>query len=85
MAGPSALAAWSDAPSASPLPADRFGTLAETTLTFPSGRWSLRTLSDDGIRLWADGELLIDDWTHHTATRHQAALDLGRCAPPARG
>jgi hypothetical protein len=25
------------------------------------------TTSDDGVRLWLDGELLIDNWTHHSS------------------
>ena len=55
---------------------DRFGTLAETRLRFPAGEWELVTLSDDGIRVWTDGELLIDDWTHHGTTEHRVTLDL---------
>lgn len=53
---------------------DRFGTLAETTLTFAPGSWTLRVRSDDGVRLWLDDELLIDDWTHHATTVHEATL-----------
>ena len=60
------------------LPADRFGTLARTALTLPAGRWLLRSASDDGIRVWADGELVIDDWTHHATRRLDAELLLER-------
>ena len=74
--GPSNLDAWAVAPSETPLPTDRFGTVAHTVLSFPPGRWSVRTLSDDGIRLWADGELLIDDWTHHATRAHEVVLDV---------
>jgi len=55
---------------------DRFGTLAKTRLRFPAGKWELVTLSDDGIRVWADDELVIDDWTHHGTKEHRALLDL---------
>ena len=55
---------------------DSFGTLAETELRLPAGSWELVTRSDDGIRVWADGELVIDDWTHHATTEHRATLDL---------
>lgn len=38
----------------------------EGTLTAPeSGPYLLHTLSDDGVRLWLDGALLIDHWDTH--------------------
>jgi hypothetical protein len=52
------------------LPPDRFGTIATTTAVFPAGRWRLRTVSDDGIRVWLGGELVIDDWTWHPPKTH---------------
>lgn len=33
-----------------------------------SGRHTFQTLSDDGIRLWVNDELVIDDWTVHSAS-----------------
>ena len=44
---------------------DHFGTIAHTRLTFPAGAWRLKSTSDDGIRVWMDNELVIDDWTWH--------------------
>ncbi|HSQ56596.1 MAG TPA: glycoside hydrolase family 44 protein, partial [Gemmata sp.] len=32
-----------------------------------SGRYRFRTRSDDGVRLWVNGHLLINDWPNHTA------------------
>jgi len=49
----------------SELPHDHFGTIATRTLTFPKGTWRIRTTSDDGIRVWLDDALVIDDWTWH--------------------
>jgi len=34
------------------------------------------TTSDDGVRLWLDGRLLIDNWTDHSATDNTASVDL---------
>jgi GH43 family beta-xylosidase len=34
--------------------------------------YNFATRSDDGVRLWIGGELVIDNWTNHTAT-----VDLG--------
>ena len=56
---------------------DRFGTLAEAQLEFPAGAWTIRTVSDDGIRVWIDDTLVIDDWTHHAAARHETPLEVG--------
>ena len=52
------------------LPKDHFGTLASTTLTFPAGKWRIKTTSDDGIRVWLGDEMVIDDWTWHGPKEH---------------
>ncbi|MEJ8856025.1 PA14 domain-containing protein [Variovorax robiniae] len=42
-----------------------------------SGSYQFRTLSDDGIRVWIDGKLVIDNWTLHGPTYNEsAALNL---------
>jgi parallel beta-helix repeat protein len=58
------------------LPRDRFGTLASTELSIPAGDWRISTESDDGIRVWVDEKLVIDDWTHHVPTKHSAELKI---------
>ncbi len=55
---------------------DRFGTLATCEFVTKAGPWRLATVSDDGIRVWVDGKLVIDDWTHHGPTPHDVDLDL---------
>ncbi len=30
-----------------------------------AGDYTLETISDDGVRLWLDGRLVIDDWSDH--------------------
>jgi hypothetical protein len=42
--------------------------------------YTFRTASDDGVRLWVNGELLIDDWNAHGVTENsgQIALEAGR-------
>ena len=47
------------------------------TIVAPTtARYTLATTSDDGVRLWIDGALVIDHWTDHSATRDTADLDL---------
>ena len=38
--------------------------------------YTLYTLSDDGVRLWVDGKLLIDHWSPHAGAWDQATLPL---------
>lgn len=33
-----------------------------------SGSYTFYTTSDDGVRLWVNGQLVIDNWTDHSAT-----------------
>lgn len=60
------------------LPREHFGTIATTSVTFPPGRWQIITNSDDGIRVWADGKLVIDDWTWHAPKKHDAELSFDK-------
>jgi glucose/arabinose dehydrogenase len=45
-----------------------------------SGTYTFYTQSNDGVRLWVDGRLLIDHWTRHETTEDSAtlALEAGR-------
>jgi hypothetical protein len=56
---------WGGAAPSTKVPADRFATVAETTLDLPAGSYRIRTTSDDGIRVLVDGQVVIEDWTHH--------------------
>ena len=41
-----------------------------------SETYSFYTVSDDGIRLWVNGNLLIDNWTYHSSTENRADIAL---------
>lgn len=41
-----------------------------------SGRNTFYTLSDDGVRLWVNGQLLIDNWTTHAGTENSGTADM---------
>jgi nitrous oxidase accessory protein NosD len=47
------------------VPADRVAVVAEAGIDLPPGRYTIRTISDDGIRVWMDDERIIDRWTPH--------------------
>lgn len=38
--------------------------------------WEFATLSDDGVRVTADGRTIIDNWTWHGPTRDTGTFDL---------
>jgi hypothetical protein len=38
--------------------------------------YTFTTTSDDGVRLWLDGKLIIDNWTDHTSATNTAKVNL---------
>jgi hypothetical protein len=60
------------------IPAERFGVLAEGVVDLPQGTYQLATISDDGIRVWVDDQLVIDRWAAHESELATARLDGGR-------
>jgi parallel beta-helix repeat protein len=52
------------------LPRDRVAVVAEGVVDLPPGQYTVRTISDDGIRVWMDDERIIDRWT-----LHESAID----------
>lgn len=68
---------WGNAGPGGSAGTDRFGVTWAGTLVAPtSGQYTLATLSDDGVRLWLDDKLLIDDWSDHAQRRDQAVVTL---------
>jgi hypothetical protein len=55
---------------------DGFGLLAETTVALPPGRWRVRTLSDDGVRVFVNGATLIERWDIHGPTEDAAEFEV---------
>jgi parallel beta-helix repeat protein len=50
-------------PAIAGVPATKWAAVATTFFALDSGTYTLRTISDDGVRVWLDGKLVIDDWT----------------------
>ena len=67
---------WSRSPVRS-VPSTRMALEATARVVLPSGRHTLRTLSDDAIRVWVDGKLVIDHWTPHETMPDYATLAGG--------
>jgi hypothetical protein len=62
------------------LPIERWALEAVATVDLPPGSYRLRTISDDGIRVWVDGTLVIDNWSVHESVVDSVRLPGGRHA-----
>jgi hypothetical protein len=60
------------------VPPDRVALTADGDVDLPAGSYTLRTISDDGIRVYVDGTRVIDRWTEHESALDTAALAAGR-------
>jgi parallel beta-helix repeat protein len=60
------------------LPRDRVAIVADGVVDLPPGQYTLRTISDDGIRVWMDDERIIDRWTPHESAIDTAPVSGGR-------
>ena len=47
------------------VPRDRFALVAEGATNLPPGDYTLQVISDDGVRVWIDGAMILDEWTPH--------------------
>ena len=57
---------WGSGSPSPTLANNKFSARWTGNLTFPvGGQWSLSTVSDDGVRLFVDDKLVINDWTVH--------------------
>jgi len=68
---------WGTAAPASSVPADNFS-VRWTGQVSPrySGSTTFFTSSDDAVRLWVNGQLLIDNWVKHGVTENSASISL---------
>jgi hypothetical protein len=60
------------------LPNDHIALVAEGVVDLSRGNFVLRTISDDGVRVWVDGKLLIDRWDIHESLVDEAPITGGR-------
>jgi hypothetical protein len=71
---------WAGGSPAPEVNADGFSARWTTTRPFTAGTYDFTAIADDGVRLYVDGELVIDQWhdqgpTAYTATRTLTAGD----------
>ena len=59
------------------LPSDHFSVRWTGEVQAPaSGTYTFHTSSDDGVRLWVNGQLLINNWTNHAQTEDYGSITL---------
>ena len=58
-------------------PQERAGVVATTRVNLPAGSYAIRTISDDGVRVFVDGKLVHEDWSIHESRVHEAPLSGG--------
>jgi hypothetical protein len=65
------------APRVPGLPQERWAAEAVTRVQLDPGAYTLRTISDDGIRVWVDGELVIDRFDPHGSQVDHVPIEPG--------
>ncbi|UCG57850.1 MAG: carbohydrate binding domain-containing protein [Phycisphaerales bacterium] len=68
---------WSGSPEPDVVNEDNFAVIwtGELEVAFAEP-YTFYTVSDDGVKLWVNGQLLVDNWTDHGSTRNRASVDL---------
>jgi hypothetical protein len=67
---------WGSASPEPSMPADNFSIRWTRSLDFAAGTWRFSTATDDGVRLYVDGQLVIDHWVDQGTTRWTADVQL---------
>jgi nitrous oxidase accessory protein NosD len=58
--------------------ADHLGLVADGVVDLPAGSYELSVSSDDGVKVWLDDRLVIEDWSIHGSTEDRAPMTGGR-------
>ncbi|MBS1721986.1 MAG: right-handed parallel beta-helix repeat-containing protein [Armatimonadetes bacterium] len=58
------------------VPGDHFATLAEGGFEVDGGNYLLNVTSDDGVRVWLDGKLVVDEWHWQGPTLYTKSVAL---------
>ncbi len=67
---------WGRGAPAQGLPNDNFSARWTRTVNFDAGIYRFSVASDDGVRLWVDDRLVIDEWTDSDSNRESVDLAM---------
>ncbi len=59
------------------MPADHFSVRWSRSLSFSEGTYRFYAVADDGVRVWIDNQLIIDQWREATGSVYVAERSLG--------
>lgn len=65
-------------PTIAGLAQERFAIQATASVSLAAGQYTLRTISDDGVRVWVDDKLVIDSWVPHESKVDNAPIMAGK-------
>ena len=68
---------WGSAAPFPSLPADNFSARWISTQNLSGGTYDLTVTADDGVRVWVNGTLTIDQWHDANSQTYNASLNLG--------
>ena len=72
---------WSYGSPAKGIPSDSFSVRWRRTFRFEPGSYRFTTTTDDGVRLWVNGHLLIDQWHDQALSPHNGTIYLSGDVP----
>ena len=58
------------------VPSDHFAIVATSTFTVPAGRYRVKVVSDDGVRVRLDDTIIHEDWTWHPTRTQSIEVEL---------
>ncbi|UCG17788.1 MAG: right-handed parallel beta-helix repeat-containing protein [Phycisphaerales bacterium] len=67
---------WGGGRPSAEVPGDYFAVRATAEGTLPAGEYTLYTISDDGVRVFVDDEVLFENWTWHHPTEDSGSIRL---------
>ena len=72
---------WGYGSPAAGIPGDGFSVRWTRTVHFEPGSYRFTTATDDGVRLWVNGHLLIDKWADQPLRTHAGVIHVPGDAP----
>jgi glucose/arabinose dehydrogenase/PKD repeat protein len=67
---------WGNGGPGNGIPNDNFSVRWTGQFTFAAGSYVFTARADDGVRVWVDGTLIIDQWKDQPPTTYQATVSL---------
>lgn len=69
---------WQNHSPADGIPIDGFSVRWTAAMYFEGGTYIFRAYTDDGVRVWLDGQLLIDEWRDRAVTLNELQMTVSR-------